>query len=321
LLKFLLSEAVCLFRFSCKGFFLFLSDCRLEEEEKEASQRCSKDILPSYWLRVLKLEFGEGFLEVIFFLQGVAYTTADTTMGNYICIGANAGDQVQDEWSQLPPVKVVKPDGGIQVFKRSVTVLELIKLHPDHFVCHSKALTTNVTSKSVLPKDVVLEAGRLYYILANSKLQDYQQAEPNSCNLELHMNLVTGITVRELPFKIKLHNCKSSRQQQLPGFAQLMMRAGQDIMARVLFDPDRKQQASESAGHIGDEPPPMISYSTPDLGSMYLNGPKKSLQLTRSNSWKPRLETISEVSAYSRIQKLLVRGRSQKGSSQVHSSY
>jgi hypothetical protein len=278
-------------------------------------------------------------------------------MGNHVCLGVNNAhdDRVQSqqeedvEW-ELPPIKVVEPDGEIQVFKRPVTVAELIKLHgaDDHFVCHSKALITTLTPKAVLPKHQQLEAGRLYYILPNSKLLVQQQEDDNDEDQQPQPNSIfdrkkpmimqtrgfASSAAREsmlLPFEIKLH----SKKQQVPGFAQVTVR-GQDVATRLVFT------AAEDPGLAGrrhdedeDQLPAahMISYSTPDLRSMYLMnhaGPSRSsgtsrknssCSLTRSNSWKPRLETISEVGAYSRrrIQEL-VRGRSQKSSNQVHSS-
>jgi len=280
-------------------------------------------------------------------------------MGNHVCLGVNNAhdDQVQIqqeedvEW-ELPPIKVVKPDGEIQVFKRPVTVAELIKLHgaDDHFVCHSKALITTLTPKAVLPKHQQLEAGRLYYILPNSKLLVQQQDDDNDEDQQPQPNSIfdrkkpmimqtrgsASSAAREsmlLPFEIKLH----SKKQQVPGFAQVTVR-GQGVATRLVFT------AAEDPGlagrrHVEDEDQlpvaHVISYSTPDLRSMYLMnhaGPSSSrssgssrknssCSLTRSNSWKPRLETISEVSAYSRrrIQEL-VRGRSLKSSNQVHSS-
>jgi hypothetical protein len=292
-------------------------------------------------------------------------------MGNYLCVGVNHGQQVQlDECSlrpgdrelRPPCIKVVKPEGGIQVFKRSVTVSELTRLHPHHFVCHSKSLVTTLTSKAVLPQDMELEAGRLYYILPSSKLQDLlerqQLQDPalaNSNLVQLHTNAVrsssgsaaTAVKQNQLSpgaasDEIKLRHWK--RQHQImPGFAQVqMMQQPRSQDMAPMRAANRKSGAAAVSGHhhvVKDvsESPPMISYSTPDLRSMYLMNAggtagsaapaaaKKSSTggLARSNSWKPRLETISEVSAYSRrrIQKLLLRGRSQKSRSQVHSSY
>jgi hypothetical protein len=141
--------------------------------------------------------------------------------------------------------------------------------------------------------------------------------------------------------QIKLRHWK--RQHQImPGFAQVqMMQQPRSQDMAPMRAATRKSGVAAGSGHhhvVKDvaESPPMISYSTPDLRSMYLMNAggtagsavpaaaKKSSTggLARSNSWKPRLETISEVSAYSRrrIQKLLLRGRSQKSRSQVHSS-
>jgi hypothetical protein len=241
-----------------------------------------------------------------------------------MCLGVNAVHQVQDDQWALPPVKVVTPDGGIQAFKRSVTVAELIKLHPDHFVCHSKALKTALTQKAVLPKELQLEAGRLYYVLPISKLQEQEQklqVEPKPADdlIGHHDKVIASrapgapgahgaVKLDPLqPLEINLVQSKRQQQQQqqqpppqhqMPGFAQVtLLRAAGDY----------------------EKETPIISYSTPDLRSMYLmNGPpgssskKTTPMLTRSNSWKPRLETISEVRAFSRrrIQKLVNRAGS-----------
>ncbi len=299
-----------------------------------------------------KQEAEEGGLSLVG--EEAVFQREFVAMGNHVCLGvSNAHDdrvqieQEEDvEW-ELPPIKVVKPDGEILVFKRAVTVAELIKLHgaDDHFVCHSKALITTLTPKAVLPKHQQLEAGRLYYILPNSKLlvqqqedddDEDQQPQPNSIfdrkkPMIMQNRGSASSAAREsmlLPFEIKLH----SKKQQLPGFAQVTVR-GQDVATRLVFtaaeDPGlagRRHDEDEDQLPVGH----MISYSTPDLRSMYLmnqsrsNGTSRknsSCSLIRSNSWKPRLETISEVGAYSRrrIQEL-VRGRSQKSSNQVHSS-
>jgi hypothetical protein len=188
-------------------------------------------------------------------------------MGNYMCVSGK-NQQVQDEW-QGPPAKVIRPDGSIEVYRRSITAGELMKQHPDHAVCHSSAMISALTSSSAFPADRELEGGRLYYILPAHKFEDSKPVQAP----------VPFRGTKKLTVEIT----------STPGFAQVTVK-GQDSV---------------------------ISYSTPDLRTMYLSS--RQPQLTRSNSWKPRLETINEVGAASRrhIQNFM-RARSLR-KSQVHS--
>ena len=210
-----------------------------------------------------------------------------------MCVSGKS-QQVQDEW-QGPPTKVIRPDGAIEVFRRTVTAGELMQQHPDHSVCHSSAMISTLTTSSALPADRELEGGRLYYVLPAHKFIEKAKSSP-----------AEGKPVPRARGKLTVE-IKST-----PGFAQVTVKgqAGPKIFydkhGGVLKDMD---DSSEE---------PIVSYSTPDLRSMYLSA-RPQTSLTRSNSWKPRLETINEVGAASRrhIQNFM-RARSAR-KSQVHS--
>ncbi|CAK9237198.1 unnamed protein product [Sphagnum troendelagicum] len=93
--------------------------------------------------------------------------------------------------------------------------------------------------------------------------------------------------------------------------------AGQDWTKQ---DEEEQQQQQQE-----EDEEPIVSFSTPDLRSMYMNaganaGARGGAQpsLTRTSSWKPRLETIQEVGALSRRRfQNFVRGR-RASRSQVH---
>jgi hypothetical protein len=197
-------------------------------------------------------------------------------MGNYLCMNGK-GQQVQDEW-QGPPVKVIRPDGTIEVFKRPVMVEELMETYPGHNVCHSSAMIAALTMKSAMSGDRELEGGRLYYVLPSHKFQD-EDAEKKSRS---EGGGSRGSNKEN--FTVEIKHSKSS-----PGFAQVTVRG---------------PEAS------------LLGYSTPDLRSMHLT--RAQPNLTRCDSWKPRLDTINEVGAASRrrIQNF-VRSRSLRRS-QVH---
>ena len=197
-------------------------------------------------------------------------------MGNYLCMNSK-GQQVQDEW-QGPPVKVIRPDGTIEVFKRPVMVEELMETYPGHNVCHSSAMIAALTMKSAMSGDRELEGGRLYYVLPSHKFQD-EDSEKKSSSEEGGSG---GFNKENFTVEIK-------RSKSSPGFAQVTVRG---------------PEAS------------LVSYSTPDLRGMHLTSAQPTL--VRCDSWKPRLETINEVGAASRrrIQNF-VRSRSLRRS-QVH---
>lgn len=170
--------------------------------------------------------------------------------------------QVQDEWDE-PPRKVIRPDGTIEVFRRVVTAGMLMKQYPGHSVCHSSAMISALTTKSVLPEDKELESGRLYYVLPSHKFQDKEPSSPAGGR---------AMTQRRGTLTVEI--------KSLPGFAQVTVKGRAELMD-------------------DDSDSPIISYSTPDLRSMYLSQ-RSQPSLTRSNSWKPRLETITEVGSASR---------------------
>ncbi|KAG0585527.1 hypothetical protein M758_2G017700 [Ceratodon purpureus] len=213
-------------------------------------------------------------------------------MGNYICVSGK-NQQVQDEW-QGPPAKVIRPDGAIEVFRRTVTVGELMKQHPDHSVCHSSAMISTLTTSSALSADRELEGGRLYYVLPAHKFIEKAKLSP-----------AEGKPVPRGRGKLTVE-IKST-----PGFAQVTVKgqAGPKIFCEKHGGPVKDMDDSSEE--------PIISYSTPDLRTMYLSS-RSQPGLARSNSWKPRLETINEVGAASRrhIQNFM-RARSLR-KSQVH---
>lgn len=208
-----------------------------------------------------------------------------------MCVSGK-NQQVQDEW-QGPPTKVIRPDGAIEVFRRTVTAGELMVQHPDHSVCHSSAMISTLTTSSALPADRELEGGRLYYVLPAEKF--LEKAKPSAAE---------GKPVPRGRGKLTVE-IKST-----PGFAQVTVKG--QAGPKLSYD-----KHGGVAKDLDMDMEPIISYSTPDLRSMYLSA-RPQPSLARSNSWKPRLETINEVGAASRrhIQNFM-RARSLR-KSQVH---
>jgi len=213
-------------------------------------------------------------------------------MGNYMCVSGK-NQQVQDEW-QGPPAKVIRPDGAIEVFRRTVTAGELMKQHPDHAVCHSSAMISALTPSSAFPADRELEGGRLYYILPAHKFQAKLAMEGKP------------------PVPPRGRGKLTVEITSTPGFAQVTVKG--QAGPKLFYD----KHGGVMVNMDSDVEQPIISYSTPDLRTMYLSTRQPQPGLARSNSWKPRLETINEVGAASRrhIQNFM-RARSLR-KSQVH---
>jgi hypothetical protein len=151
-----------------------------------------------------------------------------------------------------------------------------------------------LTTSSAFPADKELEGGRLYYILPVHKFQ----AKP----------AMEG----KLPVSSRGHGKLTVEITSTPGFAQVTVKG--QAGPKLFYD----KHGGVMVNVDSDVEEPIISYSTPDLRSMYLSSRQQQPSLTRSNSWKPRLETINEVGAASRrhIQNFM-RARSLR-KSQVH---
>lgn len=200
--------------------------------------------------------------------QEFALFQTNRKMGNYMCVSVRHR-QVQDE-CQWPPTKVIRADGTIEVYKHAVTAGELMKQYPDHSVCHSSAMTSALTESSALPAEKELEGGRLYYVLPTQKFHQASKSEGKVASPGSR-----GKTA-------------SAEIRSTPGFAQVTVKG--EAGAKLFYD-----KHGGVLNSVEDSEKAIISYSTPDLKSLHLK-----FSLTRSNSWKPCLETINEVSADSR---------------------
>lgn len=85
-------------------------------------------------------------------------------MGNGCVTGTNNGGAGRNSKATI---KVVLSDGTIEEFFKAITVAEVMMDHPQHFVLHSSS--TNNPKKAILPADIELEPGRLYYLLPSIK--------------------------------------------------------------------------------------------------------------------------------------------------------
>ncbi|KAL2633691.1 hypothetical protein R1flu_005170 [Riccia fluitans] len=178
-------------------------------------------------------------------------------------------------------VKVVLPDGKVQEYRRSVVVAELMMEHPNYFVIHSSSLT-NINKKSMLSAELELEAGRLYYLLPYDKFQGVLSPETNDAPDNKPARAVNAIQ--------QLAQAKFEMQQKQNSL----------ITTRLIVKgEDLNHLISADVGIGGGRrSPPTISHSSPDLRELYSNQ-----HLMKSNSWKPKLETIREVVAVSRSKK------------------
>ncbi|XP_024369997.1 uncharacterized protein [Physcomitrium patens] len=67
------------------------------------------------------------------------------------------------------PVRVMHGDGQVRSFTRTVTVGELLKCHPHHFVCEPTS-DGPIYHSGMLPFDMELEEGRVYLLLPLPRL-------------------------------------------------------------------------------------------------------------------------------------------------------
>lgn len=184
-----------------------------------------------------------------------------------------------------PRVRVVLSDGTVEDFEKPITVAELMMDYPQHFVCQSiSTQSASLQKKSILPAIVELEPGRVYYLLPSSKFSGaLSPPKTNPAHAE-----------EEDVHKFDLTNWK-----------------GRPVAGLITRDDIGVGADSE------DKDDSAVSFSTPDLRSMYSSGSQAGL--LRCNSWKPRLETIHEVGALSKKKfQNFVRGRGSM--SQVHNN-
>lgn len=202
-------------------------------------------------------------------------------------------------------IKVVLSDGTVEEFPKPITVAELMMEYPQHFVYHSSAITNNIQKKDILPADSELEAGSYYYLLPSSnysgpvsppKLPAPKPKPSSSKHAATGNSSLKPEISREESHRFDITNWQSRPLGEL---------VTRDDIELGGLDPE----------DIEEEP--IVSFSTPDLKSMYMQSQGGGGLLLRCNSWKPRLETIHEVGSRSkkRIQNF-VRGR--PSLSQVH---
>jgi len=88
------------------------------------------------------------------------------------------------------PVRVVHGDGHIRRITPPVTVEELLKCHPHHFVCEPTT-TGPLYHSGMLPFDMELEEGRIYLLLPLPRLLPHLASTPSCpCFSQCRENLL-----------------------------------------------------------------------------------------------------------------------------------
>jgi hypothetical protein len=254
--------------------------------------------------------------------------------------------------------RVVMIDGSFTEFKEPITVAELMMDYPQHLVCHSSAVintqqqqqssksrSPRLQKKAALPADVQLELGRLYYLLPASQFQGplvAGLAHASSGAAAAHEKLNRSSTGADAKKKLSKEDASSTatlgeiliNRLRLQGLMTTGLRITRDDTCVATQSAHSTLEDEELLRELmqDSEQLPIVSFSTPDLRSMYMmsNAARTStaqqaasasaLSTNSSSSWKPRLETIQEVGALSRRRFYnFVRGRRRLSSrNQVH---
>ncbi|KAL3694047.1 hypothetical protein R1sor_007698 [Riccia sorocarpa] len=194
-----------------------------------------------------------------------------TKMGNFAsCVTPDMGKL---------SVKVVQPDGKVQEYRRSVVVAELMMEHPNHFVIHSSSLT-NINKKSMLSAEIELESGRLYYLLPYDKFQGILAPETNEAPGNKPARAVNALQqLAQAKFEIQ-----QKQSLENPMLTTRVPGKGEDFLMSADTGVGGGRRSSTG--------------SNPNLRELY-----STQHLMKTNSWKPKLETIREVVAVSRSKK------------------
>lgn len=197
------------------------------------------------------------------------------------------------------PVQVVHGDGHIRSLSRPVTVGELLKCHPHHFVCEP---TSNgpLYHSGMLPFDMELEEGRVYLLLPLPRLLPHLAStfpNPPCCSC---FNSHTGSsqdsqrpgpTVEENMANHRVRSWIVRHHRQL---LNVRHRVSKSKLVRSLVGMSTRMLPERLRFRISFHK--LENEENVDVSKGDSPGVAKSVQFCSSrNRWRPGLECISEV--------------------------
>ncbi|KAJ7538992.1 hypothetical protein O6H91_11G072000 [Diphasiastrum complanatum] len=204
-------------------------------------------------------------------------------MGNYMACATMPNTQLSG-MSRLPSntVRVMYPNGIVEEFRTPVVVAELMLENPQHFVWESSSVNTKQRAPA-LPADAKLEVGQLYYLLPSSAVR--------SAGLDLSSK----------------QDCTFQKQKSIQ-----KMSLGETLDLRNLSKAQRTTEPFEieqkgSVTHVTVSPQYLPEFMVQNCSNA-LEGDSCSdnseLQMayrrhvmSKTYSWKPKLETVEEAKA------------------------
>ncbi|KAG0589338.1 hypothetical protein KC19_1G014200 [Ceratodon purpureus] len=200
------------------------------------------------------------------------------------------------------PVRVVHGDGHIRSLTRPVTVGELLKHHPHHFVCEP---TSNgpLYHSGMLPLDMELEEGRIYLLLPLPRLLPHLAStfpNPPCCPCFSHRETMHSNSAQKYDSKSfseehsRLKSWLARNQDQFLVAASTMRKFRHRVVKSKLV----RSLVRMSKRMLPDRLRLRLSFQKLEdfsKGSTSSSVVGKSVQYCSRNRWRPGLECISEV--------------------------
>ncbi|CAA6659681.1 unnamed protein product [Spirodela intermedia] len=97
-------------------------------------------------------------------MGGGATTTCQDPEAGAAASGHGGGGEGRRSDAHRGGVKLIRADGGVEVYHRAVSASELMSEHPRHLLCRSDAFTIGQRIPAI-PEEEVLQPGEAYFLL------------------------------------------------------------------------------------------------------------------------------------------------------------
>ncbi|KAK4753658.1 hypothetical protein SAY87_001762 [Trapa incisa] len=201
-----------------------------------------------------------------------------------LCFHVMRTHHAAEEESPLEPVKLIKPDGHVSLYRQPVYASELMSEFPKHLVCHSDSFYIGQKVQALSEHDQ-LQLGQKYFLLPSQFFQSVLSF------------VAIASFVSSQPPEAPISSVVKKAAAQNPLFdvqkapsGRLRIRISDEFISRLMEEGDRTAAAGpddDACGSSGDR-----LCTTAQLERDYQN----LVAGSRVRQWKPKLEGIKERS-------------------------
>lgn len=191
--------------------------------------------------------------------------------------------------SPVPPIKLIKSDGLVKVYRRPIHVSQLMVEFPKHLVCRADSFYIGQKIPA-LSEDEQLQLGQKYFLLPKHFFQSvlsfvtiasFASSPPVQPPLSSSNSLISKDSRNA--FLKKASACQPFDIEKTPSGC-LRIRVSDEFISQLL----EEGEIGERENNESSSKSKSVVCTTPQLQKEYA-------QLVGSHQWKPKLETIRET--------------------------